>query len=54
VIGFLTANEVLDFMNWVANLPPDYAEQLNKNEQEKLKRMIGNELLMSCLQKTKS
>ena len=35
VIGFLTANEVLDFMNWVANLPPDYAEQLNKNEQEK-------------------
>jgi len=26
VIGFLTANEVLDFMNWVANLPPDYAE----------------------------
>jgi len=24
VIGYLTTNEVLDFMNWVANLPLDY------------------------------
>ena len=27
IIGYLTTNEVLDFMNWVANLPPDYVDK---------------------------
>jgi len=27
VIGHLTTNEVLDFMNWVANLPLDYVDK---------------------------
>ena len=27
VIRGLTTNEVLDFMNWVANLPPDYVDK---------------------------
>ena len=27
VIGYLNTNEVLKFMNWVANLPPDYVDK---------------------------
>ena len=27
VIGYLNTNEVLDFMNWVANLPLDYVDK---------------------------